>query len=70
MVVVLNNHFRGQAVANALELKSVLEGNRVAVPETLLGGFPRLGPIALPDPNARPEEGWLFDPESTAENDE
>jgi uncharacterized protein YecE (DUF72 family) len=70
VVVVLNNHFRGQAVANALELKSMLAGNRVAVPETLLGGFPRLGPIALPDPNARPEEGWLFDPESTAENDE
>jgi uncharacterized protein YecE (DUF72 family) len=70
VVVVLNNHFRGQAVANALELKSMLTGNKVEVPETLLGGYPRLGPIALPDPNTRPEEGWLFGPESAAEGDE
>ena len=70
VVVVLNNHFRGQAVANALELKSMLTGIKVEVPETLLVGYPRLGPIALPDPNARPDEGWLFGPESTGENDE
>jgi uncharacterized protein YecE (DUF72 family) len=70
VVVVLNNHFRGQAVANALELKSMLSGTKVAVPEPMLKAFPRLGPIALPDPNAAPEEGWLFDPGSTSKDDQ
>lgn len=70
VVVVLNNHFRGQAVANALELKSMLTGAKVPVPERTLAAYPRLRPISLPDPNARPSEGWLFDPQSAAENDE
>jgi uncharacterized protein YecE (DUF72 family) len=70
VVVVLNNHFRGQAVANALELKSMLTGAKVAVPEGVLGAYPRLGPIALPDPNAPPREGWLFGPESASEDDQ
>jgi uncharacterized protein YecE (DUF72 family) len=70
VVVVLNNHFRGQAVANALELKSMLDGTKVAVPEPMLKAYPRLDPIALPDPNAEPEEGWLFDPGSPSEDDQ
>jgi uncharacterized protein YecE (DUF72 family) len=70
VIVVLNNHFRGQAVANALELKSMLTGAKVAVPGPLLKAYPRLGPIALPDPNETPSEGWLFDPESAAEQDQ
>jgi len=70
VVVVLNNHFRGQAVANALELKWMLTGENVAVPQRLLGAFPRLRPVSLPDPNAVVEEGWLFDPDSAAENNQ
>ena len=70
VVVVLNNHFRGQAVANALELKAMLAAGKVAVPAGLLEAYPRLGAIALPDPNAGPAEGWLFGPPSAAENDE
>lgn len=70
VIVVLNNHFRGQAVANALELKSMLTGSKVVVPKPLLEAYPRLGPIALPDPNATPSEGWLFGPESASEHDQ
>ena len=43
--VIANNHFRGQAPANALEIKSGLEGKRVLVPPPLLRAYPRLGGI-------------------------
>lgn len=57
--VVLNNHFRGQAVANALELMAALSDTPVAAPPTLIDAYPRLsaslerdrrftGPSALP----------------------
>ena len=68
VTVVLNNHFRGQAVANALELKSMLSGARVPVPQQMLDRYPRLKKIAAPDQNSKHGEGWLFDPPSTAEN--
>ena len=42
----LNNHYRGQAPANALQLASTLMGRKVDVPETLLATFPRLEQIA------------------------
>jgi uncharacterized protein YecE (DUF72 family) len=45
VVVVLNNHFRGQAVANALELASALRGGKVPVPPRLARAYPRLGVI-------------------------
>jgi uncharacterized protein YecE (DUF72 family) len=40
--VVTNNHFRGQAVVNALEIKSTLEERRVPAPEPLFDVYPRL----------------------------
>jgi len=40
--VIANNHYRGQAPANALEIKSGMEGKRVPVPPTLLDAYPRL----------------------------
>ena len=41
--VVTNNHFEGQAVANALELKWLLGGREpVAAPATLVEAFPHL----------------------------
>jgi len=43
-----NNHYRGQAAANSLELKSLLTGERVAVPPELLAAYPRLSKIARP----------------------
>lgn len=39
---ILNNHFRGQAVANAIELQRALTGGRPAVPATLLETYPTL----------------------------
>jgi uncharacterized protein YecE (DUF72 family) len=70
VVVVLNNHFRGQAVANALELKSALSGEKVPAPRRVVEAYPRLRAIALPDPNTKAEEGWLFDPGLSPEDDQ
>jgi uncharacterized protein YecE (DUF72 family) len=70
VTVVLNNHFRGQAVANALELNSILSETRVVVPRQALDRYPRLNEIAAADPKSIPVEGWLFDPPSTAENNQ
>ena len=48
MYVITNNHFRGKAVANALQLVNLLTGNPVTVPETLLAQYPELAKIAPP----------------------
>ncbi len=40
--VVTNNHFSGQAVANALELKALLTSERVLAPADLVRAFPHL----------------------------
>lgn len=44
--VIANNHYRGKAVANALELKAVVEERLVEVPPDLLDAYPRLSAIA------------------------
>jgi uncharacterized protein YecE (DUF72 family) len=44
--VVANNHFEGKAAVNALQLKHLLTGTAVPVPETLLKRYWELGPIA------------------------
>lgn len=46
--IITNNHYRGQAVVNALQLKSILKGKKVKVPELLLGSYPFLEKIAEP----------------------
>ena len=43
--VVTNNHFAGQAVANALELAADLRGAPVDAPATLVRAFPRLAAV-------------------------
>lgn len=48
-VVVMNNHFRGQAAANALEMKALLLERPVAVPDPLLSAIRRLRTIARDD---------------------
>ncbi|MCH7870314.1 MAG: DUF72 domain-containing protein [Planctomycetes bacterium] len=53
--VFANNHYRGQGVANALELRAMLEGGPVAVPDHLPGHYPRLEAVAAP-----PREPGLF----------
>ena len=45
--VITNNHFRGQAVVNAVEIKAALEEERVPAPEPLFDIYPRLKESAL-----------------------
>jgi len=46
--VIANNHFEGKAAVNALQLKHMLTGRSVRVPETLLKKYWELGEIAEP----------------------
>ena len=45
--IVFNNHFRGQAVANALQMMHLLEGKRINVPVQLTEIYPQLKLISL-----------------------
>jgi uncharacterized protein YecE (DUF72 family) len=40
--VITNNHYRGEAVCNALELKAKLGEENLKVPEVLLEHYPQL----------------------------
>jgi uncharacterized protein YecE (DUF72 family) len=54
--VFANNHYRGQGPANALELRAMIEGRKVDVPEDMLRAFPQLGAVANP-----PVQPGLYD---------
>ncbi len=54
--VFANNHYRGQGAANALELRALLEGRPVTVPDDLVRAYPHLKLVARP-----PREPGLFD---------
>ena len=60
--VISNNHFQGKAVANGLQLESMISGAPVRVPETLLARYPELAEIRAPEPATAPvgESGLLF----------
>ena len=45
VLVVTNNHYRGQALANALQIKNMLSGEKVEIPELLLRKYPELEEI-------------------------
>ena len=47
LTVIANNHYRGAELANALELKVLISGQKQFVPEGLLRTYPNLGTIAL-----------------------
>ncbi len=47
LTVITNNHYRGAELANALELKVLISGQKQTVPEGLLRTYPNLGRIAL-----------------------
>ncbi|MDT8300588.1 MAG: DUF72 domain-containing protein [Sedimentisphaerales bacterium] len=47
LTVITNNHYRGAELANALELKVLISGQKQDVPEGLLRAYPNLGRIAL-----------------------
>lgn len=44
--VITNNHYRGQALANALQIKNMLTGEKLAIPGLLLKRYPVLEEIA------------------------
>jgi uncharacterized protein YecE (DUF72 family) len=48
MYLITNNHFRGQAALNALELRSHLRRSPVPVPPPMLTAYPELRQIAAP----------------------
>jgi len=47
--VITNNHFRGQAVVNAVEIEAALTEKRVPAPEPLFQVYPRLSESAVTD---------------------
>jgi uncharacterized protein YecE (DUF72 family) len=50
LFLVTNNHFRGQAAVNALQLRARLLGRPVPVPPRLLASYPALAAVAAPPP--------------------
>ena len=55
--VITNNHFRGQAVVNAIEIEAALKEQRVPAPEPLFSVYPRLKESAISETG----EQKLFD---------
>jgi uncharacterized protein YecE (DUF72 family) len=49
--VVHNNHFRGQALANALQMKRLIQGSAPPAPRGIVDAFPHLEPMVGPDPS-------------------
>ncbi|MFC1633646.1 DUF72 domain-containing protein [Planctomycetota bacterium] len=47
LTVIANNHYRGAELANALELKALISGQKQVIPEGLLRTYPNLARIAL-----------------------
>jgi len=47
LTVIANNHFKGAELANAIELKALISGQKQLVPEELLRAYPNLAKIAL-----------------------
>jgi uncharacterized protein YecE (DUF72 family) len=59
--VITNNHFRGSAFKNSLELKNIVTKEKVVLPATCLAKFPDLKKIAQKIDNAySPAQGDLF----------
>jgi uncharacterized protein YecE (DUF72 family) len=50
LVVITNNHYKGAELANALELKCLITGQKQQVPEGLLQSYPNLSKIASNKP--------------------
>ena len=59
--VITNNHFRGQAVVNAVEIKALLKEKRVPAPAPLFDVYPRLAESATPSDESKETSGLLFE---------
>jgi len=46
LTVIMNNHYRGAELANAIELKAMLTGQKQPIPEPLVKTYPTLRKIA------------------------
>jgi len=46
--VMTNNHYRGQAMVNALQMKAALSGEKVSAPPSLVSAYPVLKSITRP----------------------
>ena len=59
--MITNNHFESKAGVNAIELKSMISGKRVAAPPTLIRKYPELRRFADPadDAETAPPGGQL-----------
>lgn len=44
--IITNNHYRGQALANALQIKNMLTGEKLNIPATMIEKYPMLKEIA------------------------
>jgi uncharacterized protein YecE (DUF72 family) len=58
--VITNNHFRGKAVVNAIELKAILEAQPVPAPPPLVLEYPRLAESVVSDESPDSREPNLF----------
>jgi uncharacterized protein YecE (DUF72 family) len=58
--VIANNHYRGQAAANALQIMSKVQGRPVPVPETMIVEYPFLEAIAARPQETPGSQGELF----------
>ena len=58
--VITNNHFRGQAVVNALEIKANVTEEKVVAPKPLFKKYPVLRDSAVPESEEGDEEPRLF----------
>ena len=56
--VIFNNHPRGQAVANALELSHILTGRAFPLPLGLIAAFPRLAEVGTRIVSGRGGQGF------------
>jgi uncharacterized protein YecE (DUF72 family) len=54
--VITNNHYRGQAVVNALQLQFLLREQKVAAPDSLQAIYPQLKEVS----KATPTQETLF----------
>ncbi len=55
--VITNNHFESKAGANAIELKSMLAGRKIAAPPTLIEKYPELRKFANPSEDGETASG-------------
>jgi uncharacterized protein YecE (DUF72 family) len=58
--VITNNHARGQAVANALQLTALLGGRSTPVPEGVLQDYPELKAISTPSDSSANQAALPF----------